>query len=295
MDSIVSFIFGGILSVIIGWIFYKKSIKKNSLFAYLDYFSKLFENVEPEIKKDLKIIYKEREIQDLYIVQFTLENNGNKPIRDLIEPIKLSIDEEFELMDASISDVSPTGRNIELKQDLNSNLINISFLLLNPKDYFSVRILFKGNVLDYIKSKYKRERGITDENKHQYKNFEFDEKDMIDDFVLKLTIDELPPTLHIEKQKKINKDEINFNVTKYIYYIFIGISMGYVIWKLTNAEKNYFIFNYEEFFNGYEAWLVEGNFFKISLFFTWGQIIYYIFVGSLLVLFAIGKKINNLF
>lgn len=288
MDSIISFILGGILTIFVGWLFYKKSNKKISIIPYLDFFSKLFDNVEPEIKKDLKILYKESEIEHLYSVQFTIENNGNKPIRDLIEPLTLSIPKEFEIMDGSISEINPVGRKVELKQNLIENKIIIDFPLLNPKEFFVFKILFKGEITEFLKNKRKQKYPISDNVDYESG---YNEKDIIEYFELKITVDDLPPILKIKKESREGSSENENSTSENIFHLIIGVAMGYILWYFTKDNTEYFIFNFTDFFNGFWSWFYKFNYFKLALLTTWTVPIYLTIKGLIVIIVNSSKKI----
>jgi len=288
MDSIISFILGGILTIFVGWLFYKKSNKKISIIPYLDFFSKLFDNVEPEIKKDLKILYKESEIEHLYSVQFTIENNGNKPIRDLMEPLTLSIPKEFEIMDGSISEINPVGRKVELKQNLIENKIIIDFPLLNPKEFFVFKILFKGEITEFLKNKRKQKYPISDNVDYESG---YNEKDIIEYFELKITVDDLPPILKIKKESREGSSENENSTSENIFHLIIGVAMGYILWYFTKDNTEYFIFNFTDFFNGFWSWFYKFNYFKLALLTTWTVPIYLTIKGLIVIIVNSSKKI----
>ncbi|WP_321516732.1 hypothetical protein [Marinifilum fragile] len=291
MDSIISFIAGGILSVLVGWIFYKKSNKKKSLIPYLDYFSKLFDSVEPDLKKDLKILYKENEIEQLYSVQFTIDNNGSKPIRDIIEPLTISIPSELEIMDAYISDIVPQGRTVDLKHRIPTNDIIINFPLLNQKEFFVVKILFKGDVIKYLNEKHKDKYKYYDEDENvRYRKV--NEKDIIDCFELKLSVDELPPTLNIKKESRNGSENENNDSFENIFHLTLGVAVGYILWSFTKDSPDNFIFNYNEFFTGFWSWFYKFNYFKLSLLITWLVPIYFAIKGFVLTSVIVVKKVN---
>lgn len=291
MESIISFIFGGILTILVGWIFYRKSIKKVSLTSTLDYFSKLFDNVDQEIKKDLRILYKENEIEHLYTVQFTIENNGNKPIRDLLEPLTLKIPEEFEIMDATISEIKPEGRKINLKQNLEKNKINIDFPLLNSKELFVLRILFKGDVTQYLREKQNKKYGKDSE--YRITRNHFLEKDIIDDFEMKITVDELPPVLEIIKNKPEKKEDKELGSGLNIFHLILGLSICYSLWIFTNEIPENYIFDYREFFTGFWSWFYKFNFFKLSLLITWLVALYFTIKSFIILTINIIKGISK--
>lgn len=291
MDSIISFILGGILSILIGWIFYRKSIQRKSLVVNLDYFSKLFDTVEPEIKKELKILYKDNEIEHLYSVQFTFENNGNKPIRDIIEPLILEIPTDFEIMDAHIAEIKPEGRKVNIKQNLENNRVNIDFSLLNPKDTFVFRILFKGDVTSYLKNERMEELGYKNEEEMRYQ-MKIDDNEVVEHFKFTITVDELNPTLDISKESRNKDDDEESKIPLNVFHLFVGVAVGYILWYFT-SENEFYLFNFSVFFKGFWSWFYTLNLFRISLLVTWMVPIFFTIKSSIVIIGYLIKRIGK--
>lgn len=298
MDGLVSFIAGSVLTIIVSWYFYRKSIQKKKLTPYLDYFSKLFDKVETELKKDLKILYKDTEIETLYTAQFTVENSGDKSIRDLIKPLTVSIPLEFQIIDASITEINPEGRTVAINHSVKDNTITIDFDLLNSKDFFIFRLLFKGDVISYLKQERKKvllsrppmnittqdirtNDSATDyiENKINYA-----EKNVVDYFLFSISVDELPPRLVIQKNGRNEVDSKESTLFKGSLNLVIGLSMFTVLYFFTISIPSYFVFYYNDFFGDFYSWFVwydKTKLVKIPLFVTWIVQLYFLLRGTI--------------
>jgi len=166
--AIGSLLAGAILSTIVTWFFFRKSVNKR-LSAYMQYASPVLGSVEdPQVRKELEIRYRGQKVEDLLQLQFVVANEGQKAIRDLIEPLHVMLPKSAKLLEARVLYVQPTGREVTIKSaDLPSGETRIDFLfnLLNRDEFFYVKLLLNGK-LDAEK------------------------------LVFRVTVDDLPPTLH---------------------------------------------------------------------------------------------------
>lgn len=292
METILSFVLGGVLSFLISKYFYRKSLQKNSLKISLNYFSTLFDNIDSEIKQNLKLVYKGNEIQDINSIEFTIENDGTKPLRDIIKPLTLSIPKDFEILDANVQRISPNGREVNVSIDKEKNVITIYFPLLNPKENFILKILYKGSVLDFVKRKKMERKKYTNENQLRYPII-VDDRFIHSYFHFNITADELSPSLSI---KRINKEENKKpEFVEVLFYLLIGIIINYVLWNLTlNTEYN--IFDYALFFKGFFwTWLWGLSFFRILVLITWSFPLVITFRYSIYLIHYIVNFLKNNF
>ena len=266
METILSFILGGVLSFLISQYFYRKSLQKNSLKISLNYFSTLFDNIDSEIKQNLKLIFKGDEIQDINSIEFTIENDGTKPLRDIIKPLTLSIPKDFEILDANIQRISPNGREVNVTIDKEKNIIIINFQLLNPKEHFILKLLYKGNVLEFVKRKKMERKKYKNENQLSYP-IVIDDRFIHSFFHFNITADELSPLLSIQKTN--NNEEKKPEFLEVLFYLLIGIILNYVLWHFTLGTE-YNIFDNSVFFKDFFwDWLWSLTFFKILVIITW--------------------------
>ena len=159
--SLASLIIGVVATVWASRYYFKRATDK-SLTPYLQYMSSLFDGVYPSVRESLKIAYKGTAVTELLEVQFLIANTGERPIRDIIAPLTLSIPKNCSLLDASILHVSPEGREVVIKHT--PETVVFSFPLLNTGEFFITKLLLQG------KTKAK-------------------------DFKFTITVDDLPPVL----------------------------------------------------------------------------------------------------
>jgi hypothetical protein len=112
--SLASLIIGVVATVWVSRYYFKRTTDK-SLTPYLQFMSSLFDGVDPSVRESLKIAYKGTAVTELLEVQFLIANTGERPIRDVIAPLTLSIPENCSLLDASLLHISPEGREVEIK------------------------------------------------------------------------------------------------------------------------------------------------------------------------------------
>ena len=136
---------GVLITCIVTHYYYKKGMKKKSLTPFLDFHLELFSDIDKNLKKDLKIKYKNVLIDNFFQVQFIIVNTGNEAIYDCIKPLRLSIPNNLEILDAKIVYTDPKGREVGCKKD-RKNSVEFRFPLLNGKEYFITRILIKGEI-----------------------------------------------------------------------------------------------------------------------------------------------------
>lgn len=156
-------------SVIVGviatiWVsnHYFRRSRRKSLTPYIQSTTSVFRGVDRSVRESLKIEYKEVQIQDLFEIQFLIANTGERPIRDIINPLTLHVPTESQILDASILYIHPKGREVSVTVK-ESNVI-FDFALLNSDEFFIVKILIDG-------------------------------EPKIQDFKFSISVDDLPPNL----------------------------------------------------------------------------------------------------
>ena len=125
--------------------YYKRSIYKR-LNIYVHFSTSILDGIDSSTRSDINVSYRGTTIDDLFQLQFFVANEGNRPIRDLLEPLSLRLPDRVRVLDASIIYVNPSGRKISINRDLaenSSNLIIFDIPLLNAGDFFLTKILLK--------------------------------------------------------------------------------------------------------------------------------------------------------
>lgn len=103
-----------------------------------------FETVAPSVRREMSLQFRGIAVEDLNVLDMLIENQGaavSLPIR----PLKFRLDGTARAVSASIAYARPAGLDIaiEIKSDRELECI---FPLLNPGDYFVVRIVTDGPV-----------------------------------------------------------------------------------------------------------------------------------------------------
>ena len=164
--SIASLIIGVIATVLVSSYYFRKSFTK-SLTAYVQFSSLPLRGIDPEARKAIEIKYHDQQVENLFEIQFLIANTGDKAIRDVIDPLTLTIPNGSSLLDASLLHVSPDGRRVTIKSSDDQRHVSFSFPVLNSGEFFIVKLLLNG----------------APETKA---------------FIFAITADELPPTLKIQ-------------------------------------------------------------------------------------------------
>ncbi|QSA97579.1 hypothetical protein [Methylococcus sp. EFPC2] len=98
--------------------------------------------LKEEIEGKVKILYENQPVTNVHMIVFKLVNNGNVPIlsSDYERPIVAIFEgEDTKIMSAEVVDKSPSSLSGTLTQDRNT--ITFPMILLNPRDYISVKCL----------------------------------------------------------------------------------------------------------------------------------------------------------
>lgn len=207
--SLLSLLVGIAATVLVSRYYFNRSTDK-SLTPYLDFGSQLLSGIDPEVKKDLSIKYQDVEVADLLQIQYLVANTGEKPIRDIIRPLSLTIPDEGIILDASILHIHPEGRDVELYIDENKRRVHFLFPILNKGDFFIVKLLIKGSPKE-------------------------------NDIEFTISVDDLPPKLVIERlprqriATKEAKEEKQFEKGVFIagaICIFLGASPIYLAYQI---------------------------------------------------------------
>jgi len=139
--SIGSLIVGVVATVWVSRYYFKRTIDK-SLTPYIQFSSSLFDGVDPSVRESLKIAYKGTPVNEILEIQFLIANTGERPIRDIISPLTLTLPGDCSLLDASILHVAPEGREVKIVQSDSS--ITFAFPLLNAGEFFITKLLLQG-------------------------------------------------------------------------------------------------------------------------------------------------------
>lgn len=142
--SIVSLVIGIVASVWVSAYYFRKSLRK-SLTPYIQYYASPFSGMDPDVKKALQVTYHGIPVEDLFEIQFLIANTGDKAIRDVIEPLALTVPDGCTLLDASIIHRDPNELRVELVVPEDKRKLTVDFPLLNSQDFFILKLLLNGS------------------------------------------------------------------------------------------------------------------------------------------------------
>lgn len=140
-------IIGIIATVLITRAYYRRTLTK-SLTPYIHYTCSLLSDDFSDLRRDLKVIYKNQEIDNLYEICFEIVNTGDKAIQDVIEPLTLSIPKKCTLLDAGFFPEGAKYKNIKIKISTDKKKVSYLFPLLNRGESFMTRLLLNGTPIE---------------------------------------------------------------------------------------------------------------------------------------------------
>lgn len=137
---------GVVISAVLATIAIILTIKQNrkKKLSYKVLYSGVLLNIDKQLQNDLKIVYKNQEVQLINLLKIEIINDGKVPIKK--EEFEGYIDLELlncdTVLDIEVTDSYPN--NLKLTYDLVESLIVIHPLLINPGEYFKLKIIFDG-------------------------------------------------------------------------------------------------------------------------------------------------------
>ncbi|WP_419212609.1 hypothetical protein ACNR9Q_00430 [Maribacter sp. X9] len=231
-------IVGAVITYIVSKYFFNKSLKEKSLTPFLQFTSRLFSDLDPELKEELIVTYKDHKIDNINQVQFLIANDGDIPIKDIIEPLRLIIPKENRVFSANIIHIEPEGRNIdyEIIETEDQNIIEFSIPLLNSGEFFVVKLLLQDSLPSESKEEKEKQNKIT-----------YSFTITADDLQPNLKISRLPYSYYEEEKKK------KYNWTGFWFGIIFGVLLTAIIgiiYSFKHFAKELYLFSFNNFFNG---------------------------------------------
>lgn len=141
--ALVSITVGVVATVLASRYYYRRSVDKE-LTPFVQLQSNVLSHIDDEVKSDLNIEYKGVKVDNLQQLQFLVANTGERALRDVIEPLRLDLPSDVEIMDASILYIFPEGREVKLDIKDNGYTVDFNFPLLNKDEFFIFKLLLKG-------------------------------------------------------------------------------------------------------------------------------------------------------
>ena len=145
-ETVVGILISALVTVLASRYYFRRSIKK-SLGVYGILHSRVFSGITADVRKQLHFRFGDVDVQELQQTVLLIANDGERSIRDVIEPLTLDLPPEVELLDASILHRHPGELDVSVKgspKELGSPNVVVRFPLLNKGDFFVVKLLLSG-------------------------------------------------------------------------------------------------------------------------------------------------------
>ena len=94
-----------------------------------------------EVQNNIQILYKGKVVPNVQLIEMRIKNSGSLPIKpeDYIEPLRIRLPNS-KILASEVRDAHSVGAYIETKLSNRSEIV-LSKTLLNPTDFFDVKIL----------------------------------------------------------------------------------------------------------------------------------------------------------
>jgi hypothetical protein len=144
--TVLGLIIGALVTILVARYYFQRSVsKKLSLYRLLNSF--VFDDIAQDVRNQLQFRFQDREVKELQQVIFLVANDGERAIRDVIEPLTLAIKNDVEILDASIVHRKPEGLKVNIVSTVQKTTgtdLAMHFPLLNKGEFFVVKLLLSG-------------------------------------------------------------------------------------------------------------------------------------------------------
>ena len=131
-------------AIIISRHYFKRSFLK-SLTPYLMFHASPMSGMSPLVRNQMSIEFKSRRVENLIEAQFVIINDGDKALRDAIQPLTLTWPAQLRILDAEVVRRYPATLKVEPELDpLTAKKLQIHFDLLNTREWFIVKVIADG-------------------------------------------------------------------------------------------------------------------------------------------------------
>jgi hypothetical protein len=148
METAIGVILGAIATVLASHYYFRRTVHKSlGIYRLLDSF--VFQGIAPDVRASLNFRFNNRDVSELQQLMLLVANDGERAIRDVIEPLRLVIPADVEVLDASIVHRSPEGIRAGVMVEANqpdASLLTLDFPLLNSGEFFVVKMLLSGRL-----------------------------------------------------------------------------------------------------------------------------------------------------
>ncbi len=141
----IGVITGGLLSIIALIIALRQNKKMNLIYSIL-YITPIIDSTKKSKLNDLELYFKGSIIENPYLTEIEIRNNGNIPIKneDFEDSTKIEIQNCKRIISAKVTHTFPNNLMATLNYNTNLNVIELPPTSMNPKDFIRVQILFEG-------------------------------------------------------------------------------------------------------------------------------------------------------
>lgn len=142
--TIIGIIVGAIIAL---WIFFKQKNRKRLEYKVIANESLL--SYHKDVEKDLVILFQDKRIDNLALLILEFKNTGNIPVlkSDFESPLGINFKTPTRVFGTEVINAYP--KNLDAFAIIELGGISISPCLINPKDKFSVKIIYDVKKVDY--------------------------------------------------------------------------------------------------------------------------------------------------
>jgi len=133
-------VFVAIIAVFVSVGLYFKQRRRKSLSYEIIASTSLF-SMKEEIKGKIRILYDDKPVQQVHLIELKLKNSGNMPIlhTDYERPVSLNFGEEAQILTTEIREMNP--ENLGASVLIEKNKVTIGKTLMNEGDSFNIKML----------------------------------------------------------------------------------------------------------------------------------------------------------
>jgi hypothetical protein len=149
--TLLGIFIGTIATFLVSRHYFRRTVERK-LTPFIHLHSQVFAGIDPEVRNEIKIHYRDEVVNDLTHYQVLIANTGDRSIRDFINPLTVIFPERVNILDVAILHRSPKELELGYKVDTNDKGIDrckFDIPLLNKGDFFLVKFLLKGLVKPY--------------------------------------------------------------------------------------------------------------------------------------------------
>jgi hypothetical protein len=147
MGTLIGIIIGIAATILVARYYFRRSINKR-ISVFVTQSNRIFAGIEQEVRKQLAFHYKGKEINELQQINLIVANDGDRAIRDCIEPLTLRLKKSTTILDATVLHREPPDLQIKIAQDRDDNMpiVRCEFPLLNAGEFFMLKLLLDGYI-----------------------------------------------------------------------------------------------------------------------------------------------------